>query len=50
MTDVVGRLPEGHRVYVNPTGPVGMVVDTEALVAALPTTAPTPTSPSGKTT
>ncbi|WP_078876963.1 type VII secretion system-associated protein [Streptomyces sp. 150FB] len=48
MTDVAGQLPEGHRVYVNPTGPVSMVVDTEALVAALQALTPAPTTPTEK--
>ncbi|MEV0912778.1 type VII secretion system-associated protein [Streptomyces sp. NPDC049967] len=31
VADVVAGLPEGHSLYVNPTGPAGMVMDTEAL-------------------
>lgn len=31
VADVVEGLPEGHSLYVNPTGPAGMVMDTGAL-------------------
>lgn len=31
VADVVEGLPEGHSLYVNPTGPAGMVMETEAL-------------------
>ncbi|MEB3966021.1 type VII secretion system-associated protein [Streptomyces kunmingensis] len=31
VPDVVEGLPEGHSLYVNPTGPAGMVMETEAL-------------------
>ncbi|MGW2209728.1 type VII secretion system-associated protein [Streptomyces sp. NPDC001781] len=31
VADVVEKLPEGHSLYVNPTGPAGMVMETEAL-------------------
>ncbi|MFC9946927.1 type VII secretion system-associated protein [Streptomyces pratensis] len=31
VADVVDGLPEGHSLYVNPTGPAGMVMETEAL-------------------
>ncbi|MFJ5227494.1 type VII secretion system-associated protein [Streptomyces sp. NPDC088400] len=32
VADLVGQLPDGHSLYVNPTGPAGMVMETEALV------------------
>ncbi|MDX3849483.1 type VII secretion system-associated protein [Streptomyces sp. AK02-01A] len=35
MADVMGQLPSRHRVYVNPTGAVGMVIETEPLNAAI---------------
>ncbi|MGS2589448.1 type VII secretion system-associated protein [Streptomyces hebeiensis] len=31
VPDVVEGLPEGHSLYVNPTGPAGMIMETEAL-------------------
>ncbi|MFH9610365.1 type VII secretion system-associated protein [Streptomyces sp. NPDC017448] len=31
VADVVAGLPEGHSLYVNPTGPAGMIMETEAL-------------------
>lgn len=31
VADLVEGLPEGHSLYVNPTGPAGMVMETEAL-------------------
>ncbi len=31
VADVVAGLPEGHSLYVNPTGPAGMVMETGAL-------------------
>jgi hypothetical protein len=35
MTSLVPQLPEGHRVYINPTGAVCMVVDTDTLNSAI---------------
>jgi hypothetical protein len=35
MADVMARVPEPHGIYVNPTGPVGMVVGAEPLNAAI---------------
>ncbi|MFJ1746204.1 type VII secretion system-associated protein [Streptomyces sp. NPDC088116] len=32
VADLVGQLADGHSLYVNPTGPAGMVMETEALV------------------
>lgn len=37
---LVGRLPKGHRLYVNPTGAVSMLIETDALLDALAVTAP----------
>ncbi|MGW3584755.1 type VII secretion system-associated protein [Streptomyces rubiginosohelvolus] len=31
VADVVAGLPEGHSLYLNPTGPAGMIMETEAL-------------------
>lgn len=31
VADVVAGLPAGHSLYVNPTGPAGMIMETEAL-------------------
>ncbi|UIZ12658.1 type VII secretion system-associated protein [Streptomyces sp. R527F] len=31
VADVVAGLPEGHSLYVNPTGPAGMIMETQAL-------------------
>ncbi|MFI1187402.1 type VII secretion system-associated protein [Streptomyces californicus] len=31
VADVVAGLPEGHSLYVNPNGPAGMIMETEAL-------------------
>ncbi|WP_228993396.1 type VII secretion system-associated protein [Streptomyces sp. DH8] len=31
VADVVAGLPDGHSLYVNPTGPAGMIMETEAL-------------------
>lgn len=31
VADVVEGLPEGHSLYVNPTGPAGMIMETESL-------------------
>ncbi|MFG3118371.1 type VII secretion system-associated protein [Streptomyces sp. NPDC048197] len=35
VADLVDQLPPGHALYLNPTGPVSMLVDTEELRAAL---------------
>jgi hypothetical protein len=35
VSDLVDELPDGHRLYVNPTGPVSMVVETEMLAKAI---------------
>ncbi|MFJ9110875.1 type VII secretion system-associated protein [Streptomyces sp. NPDC102283] len=35
VTEVMERLPEGHLLYVNPSGPVGMTVETDALRRAV---------------
>jgi hypothetical protein len=35
VSDLVNELPDGHRLYVNPTGPVSMVVETEMLEKAI---------------
>ncbi|WP_329126890.1 type VII secretion system-associated protein [Streptomyces caniferus] len=35
VAELVGQLPPGHALYVNPTGPVSMLVDTEELRATL---------------
>lgn len=35
VTDVVDRIPEGHVLYLNPSGPVGMTVETQALREAV---------------
>ncbi|MFE7540606.1 type VII secretion system-associated protein [Streptomyces platensis] len=35
VADLVEQLPPGHALYLNPTGPVSMLVDTEELRAAL---------------
>ncbi|MFC9079811.1 type VII secretion system-associated protein [Streptomyces sp. NPDC057062] len=40
VADLVGRLPRGHRLYLNPTGAVSMVIETETLLAALASGAP----------
>ncbi|MFB7293911.1 type VII secretion system-associated protein [Actinacidiphila glaucinigra] len=32
---LVARIPEGHRLYLNPTGPVGFAVDMDALLRAI---------------
>ncbi|MGW1758791.1 type VII secretion system-associated protein [Streptomyces mirabilis] len=45
VAELVGRLPEGHRLYVNPTGAVSMLIETDALLDALAATAPEPNSP-----
>ncbi|MGW3984901.1 type VII secretion system-associated protein [Streptomyces mirabilis] len=37
VTDLIERLPEGHLLYANPTGPVSMLIETEPLLAALAT-------------
>ncbi|MGW3985182.1 type VII secretion system-associated protein [Streptomyces mirabilis] len=37
VADLVERLPEGHLLYVNPTGSVSMLVETEPLLEALAT-------------
>lgn len=39
VADLVGRLPKGHRLYVNPTGAVSMLIETDALLDALAVTA-----------
>jgi hypothetical protein len=35
VADLVELLPDGHHLYVNPSGPVSMLVETEPLLAAL---------------
>jgi hypothetical protein len=35
VADLLDELPDGHRLYLNPTGPVSMVVETDALRAAM---------------
>ncbi|MFB6435492.1 type VII secretion system-associated protein [Streptomyces sp. NPDC056411] len=35
VTELLEQLPPGHALYLNPTGPVSMLVDTEELRAAL---------------
>ncbi|MFI7102132.1 type VII secretion system-associated protein [Streptomyces sp. NPDC050161] len=35
VAELVGQLPPGHAMYLNPTGPVSMLVDMEELHAAL---------------
>ncbi|MFF4603299.1 type VII secretion system-associated protein [Streptomyces sp. NPDC001339] len=42
VAEVVGQLPPGHALYLNPTGPVSMLVDTEELRALLADTAEPP--------
>ncbi|MFI8301800.1 type VII secretion system-associated protein [Streptomyces nigra] len=34
VSAVVASLPDGHRLYLNPTGPVSMLVETEELIEA----------------
>nr|WP_244883717.1 type VII secretion system-associated protein [Streptomyces zhihengii] len=40
VTDLVQQLPLGHQLYINPTGPVSMLVETEALLTELDDTEP----------
>ncbi|MEU8588768.1 type VII secretion system-associated protein [Streptomyces sp. NPDC048664] len=40
VAELVGELPDGHRLYVNPTATVSMVVENEPLLDALAPTAP----------
>ncbi|MGW4994643.1 type VII secretion system-associated protein [Streptomyces mirabilis] len=35
VPELVERLPEGHRIYLNPTAPVSMLVETEPLREAI---------------
>ncbi|WP_455356475.1 type VII secretion system-associated protein [Streptomyces sp. SYSU K217416] len=35
VIELVDRIPEGHMLYLNPSGPVGMTVETDALRQAL---------------
>lgn len=35
VTSLVPRLPEGHRIFINPTGVVCMVIETNALKSAI---------------
>jgi len=32
VPELVEELPDGYSLYVNPSGPAGMIMDTEALV------------------
>lgn len=42
VADLVDQLPPGHAMYLNPTGPVSMMVDTEELRAMLSAVAELP--------
>ncbi|GHJ36963.1 type VII secretion system-associated protein [Streptomyces sp. TS71-3] len=35
VSELVGQIPERHRLYLNPAGPVGFVVDHDALMEAI---------------
>jgi hypothetical protein len=47
VADLVDELPEGHRLYLNPTGPVSMIVETDALRFAIAAGMRQPVPPSG---
>ncbi|MFC4508310.1 MULTISPECIES: type VII secretion system-associated protein [Streptomyces] len=40
VADLVGQLPPEHQLYVNPTGVIGMVIETEQLRAAIASAPP----------